>query len=147
MGARGPAGKSPEERLGHQTQAQIDAVDRIQGMRVIWRKANNDWHEDAIAWYESLAKSGQSAHYQQSDVALAYIVAGQLSDYLEIPHGTGRGAQMLQALLSAMSNLGTSLADRRRLQLEIATGKPKEDPQASIQSALADLLSKKPQAA
>ena len=147
MGLRGPAGKDPAARMGHQTQEQIDAVDRFKPGTVIWKKADPDWHPDAVNWYESLNKSGQKAYYQQSDQALAWIVAGQLSDYLEVGHGSGKGAQLFGALLTAMSSLGTSLADRRRLQLEIQLGEPKEDPAAKIQQALKDLASARPKAA
>jgi hypothetical protein len=90
------------------------------------------WHPIAKQWYESLARSGQSAFYEASDWATAFLVAESISrDLKPQPIGvdpeTGepvmaviplKGAS-LAAYLRAMTALMVTEGDRRRAGLEL----------------------------
>jgi hypothetical protein len=78
--------------------------------------ADKNWHSLAIAWYESLAKSGQSGFYEPSDWAAARYVAELMSRGLERSHPS---AQLFSSLWGAMGDLLTTEAQRRRLRVEV----------------------------
>ena len=126
MGARGPAGKRPEERRRRNK----DEGSKPEGhatSNVKRPPARRGWHPIAKAWYGSLSESGQSEFYEPSDWAMAQIVAESISRDLEeqviaVPEKTGepvyakvpmKGAS-LAAYLKAMTALMVSEGDRRR---------------------------------
>lgn len=100
--------------------------------------ADERWHPIARRWYESLARSGQSAFYEPSDWATAVIIAESISrDLNPLPlidvEGRAvldedgkpvtrrlplRGAS-LSAYLRAMASLLTTEAERRRARMEL----------------------------
>jgi len=73
-------------------------------------------HPVAEAWYRSLADSGQAKHYEPSDWAAARLVAFDLTRHLNARRVS---AQMLAALWTAMGDLLTTEAARRRVRMEI----------------------------
>ncbi len=76
-------------------------------------------HPVAASWYWSLSESGQALFYEPSDWAAARLVAFDLTRHLN----SGRvSAQMLAALWSAMGDLLTTEAARRRVRIEIERG-------------------------
>ncbi len=76
-------------------------------------------HPVAAGWYRSLSESGQAQFYEPSDWAAAQLVAFDLTRHLN----SGRvSAQMLAALWSAMGDLLTTEAARRRVRIEIERG-------------------------
>lgn len=113
--------------------------------------ADPNWHDAAKRWYVALAKSGQSAFYEASDWAFAWIAAESLSRDLKpqvvgIVEETGevvraiipiKGAS-LAAYLKAMTALLATEGDRRRagIELERASGGP--DPADSDVTSLDD---------
>ncbi|MGH8875782.1 MAG: hypothetical protein ACRD0P_00300, partial [Stackebrandtia sp.] len=67
-------------------------------------------------WYRSLAESGQAQYFEPSDWQAARLVAYDLTRHLN----SGRASsQMLAALWSAMADLLSTEAARRRVRLEI----------------------------
>jgi hypothetical protein len=80
-----------------------------------------DWHQVATTLYLSLANSGQSDYYQESDWALAWSLCDDLSHYKKAGR---RSAQMAATIYSALSSLMVSEGDRRRVRLEL---QPAED--------------------
>lgn len=131
MGTRGPAPKRDAERAGHRSaEYAADKVALNEAVEV--PPAKESWHETALAWYASLAKSGQSRFYEPSDWAKAWLLADALSEYCtDVAIGpayddngkpiTGRfaNAATLKVLLSEMASLGVTEQDRRRMRIEV----------------------------
>lgn len=102
-------------------------------------EADPTWHPIAEMVWNSLATSGQAAFYQSSDWAFAYSLCDDLTEYKQAcwKDGTAkRSPEMLKALLSAMSNLLMTEADRRRVRIELQEPAPESDPAAVL--AIAD---------
>ncbi len=79
-------------------------------------EADPGWHELAREWYVSLGQSGQKVFFEPSDWAAARIVATELSRMLR----NGRqSAQMFAGIWTAMGDLLTTEAERRRLRIEL----------------------------
>lgn len=87
------------------------------------------WHPIALAWYESLAVSGQSYWYQPSDWAEAVFLAEVMSEALLA--GPINGPK-LSAILSGSSRLMTTEGDRRRMRIELARPVEDEDENAAV---------------
>ncbi|MBO4241463.1 hypothetical protein [Pseudonocardia alni] len=68
-------------RHGHRSKAE-KAYDEVTPMPVEWPEVPERWHYAARDWYLSLQWSAQVVDYQQSDVALAVILAEDLSRHL-----------------------------------------------------------------
>lgn len=107
---------------------------------------DKDWHPIALRWYTSLAGSGQSEFYEESDWALAQLVAESISRDLN-PQVVGvtdegevimeripiKGAS-LSAYLKSMTALMVSEGDRRRAGIELKRVAPEpevEDPKVT----------------
>lgn len=73
-------------------------------------------HSLAAEWYASLAESGQAAYFEPSDWAAAQVVAFDLTRHL---NSRRVSAQMLAAVWTAMGDLLTTEAARRRVRMEI----------------------------
>lgn len=118
MGARGPVGKRSDQRHGHRTQAEKDAVTKvpIASPPVPALEPDEAWHPIAQDWFRSLGESGQRVFYEASDWQVARYVAEAMSRNLN----TGRfSAQLFAAVMSGMSSLLTTEGDRRRLRIEL----------------------------
>ena len=130
----GPVGKrDAERRRRNKPDRETTTVDvaALASMPVEIPTPDPDWHPVALAWYESLPKSGQAVFYEPSDWATAYLIAESLSRDLEeqvvgitesgevvrdiIPM---KGAS-LSAYLKAMTVLMVTEGDRRRAKAEI----------------------------
>lgn len=75
-----------------------------------------NWHPRAIAWFDALKTSGTADYYQDSDWAMAKIIA----DYLTLWYQRPRAMDMAN-IEAMMSKLGTTEGARRqilRLELE-----------------------------
>ena len=95
--------------------------------------ADKAWHPVAKRWYQSLKESGQSAFYEPSDWATAFVIAESMSRELAdqpIVIGTGEHARIemiaqppkaasIAAWLKAATALMVTEGDRRRLRLEL----------------------------
>lgn len=113
-------------------------------------KANSKWHPVAKRWFESLAQSGQSAFYQASDWATAYVIAEDLSRELKpqvvgtteegepvYAHVPLKGASV-SAFLKACSVLLVTEGDRRRARLELERERLKPGGEAEEVASLDD---------
>ena len=97
--------------------------------------ADENWHPIAARWYASLAESGQSAFYEASDWALAVYLAEAMDRNLK----SGRfSAQLLQTVLSGMTDLLTTEGARRRARLELERKNGGEDPREAARVTLMD---------
>lgn len=137
MGARGPAPKRADQRHGHRSEADQDAITKASAGEVEIPEPDKNWHPIAKRWFAGLAKSGQSVFYEQSDWDFAYLVAESLSRDLK-PQVIGmnpetgkpvratiplKGAS-LSAYLKAFTDLLMTETARRRAGVELErTGK------------------------
>lgn len=133
-GAGGPVPKrSDQRRRRNKPEVPIDKAAGASEVEV--PAANSKWHPVAKRWYESLAESGQSAFYQPSDWATAYLVAESMSrdlkpQFVAVNEVTGeeivkalplKGAS-LSAYLKAFGTLLVTEGDRRRARVELERG-------------------------
>lgn len=109
-------------------------------------RPDQKWHPAAKRWYASLAKSGQSAFYEPSDWATAWVLAESMSrEFSPQPIVVGRGeaaeVQMvtlppkgasLAAWLKGMTALLATEGDRRRAALELQRPAPPEPEGANV---------------
>lgn len=157
-----PAGSPAEDLAAAHTREELRAMVTAAGgeWRASWSKsrlieelgnatataeADPAWHPAAREWFDSLAKSGQSAFYEPSDWATARLVAESMSRDLK-PRVIGitkdgdivraevplNGAS-LSAYLKAFNALLVTEADRRRAQLELE--KPPAPPEGAQDGA------------
>lgn len=146
MGARGPVGKKNEAKMGHRTKAELAGVEIIDLDKIddeIIQKAKSgqipgeeNWHPVAKFWYDSLPESGQSALYQPSDWAIAYLLAESLSrdfkpQFIGMSEGSDGGpgepifekiplkGASLGAYLKGFTALLATEGDRRRMAIEL----------------------------
>lgn len=135
MGERGPVPKRSSQRRRRNKDSEPEQV-KTTPVEVVAPPADEDWHPVARAWYEALARSGQSAFYEASDWATAVLVAENMSRELK-PQVVGmktdeNGAQTepafaivpmkgasLAAYLKAMTALLVTEGDRRRAGVEL----------------------------
>ncbi len=118
MGTRGPVPKRINERLGHMSSADKEAVEKVPvAGAVVAPDPDDGWHPIALRWYESLAESGQAQFYEPSDWATACYLAEAMSRNLHA--GQRFSAQLFAAVMSGMSNLLVTEGDRRRVRLEL----------------------------
>ncbi|MGI5274861.1 hypothetical protein ACQEUU_37410 [Nonomuraea sp. CA-218870] len=118
MGARGPVGKRSNQRHGHRTKAEQEAVTKVPvaGAPLDAEEPDESWHPIAQRWFRSLGASGQRVFYEASDWATARYIAEAMSRNLE----AGRfSAQLFAAVMSGMSSLLTTEGDRRRMRIEL----------------------------
>lgn len=139
MAKRGPAPKRSDQRRRVNKRPDDGGVDRAPGAgEVEPPAADPEWHPIALAWFNSLAASGQSAFYEPSDWATAVFIAESMSRELKPQGLVYKGeitsyhtmtvkASMLSALMSAMGNLMVTEGDRRRLRLELIRPQPDGD--------------------
>lgn len=134
MGARGPIGKRSEERMGHRSKEEKEAVTKAPSGAPEELPDLPDpdpgWHEIAADWYLSLRESGQAAFYQPSDWAVARYAADLMSRVLLSERGPN--GQLVAALNSVMSSLLTTEGDRRRARMELERKKPAAEPDGSV---------------
>jgi len=135
MGDRGPVPKRSSQRR----RRNADGVPDITPLPATLVKApplGFPAHQLAADWYASLAESGQAQFFEPSDWQAARVLAYDLTRHLN----SGRvSAQMTAALWSAMGDLLTTEAARRRVRLEIdrSTGDA-EDQAAGVVAVLDD---------
>lgn len=90
---------------------------------------DDSWHQIAQDWYNSLAESGQAQWYEPSDWAAARLVAATMTRFM---HNEESTAAMASAIWTAMNDLLTTEASRRRSRMEIerALQEPENKPTA-----------------
>jgi len=95
-------------------------------------------HPIAEQWYESLKQSGQSRFYEPSDWQSARMLTHEMGRMLN----AGRvSAQTLAAVWSAMGDMLSTEAARRRVRMEIERGEGGGDPKKEAEiSRMADYL-------
>lgn len=132
MAQRGKVPKREAELarpMARRGQAAARIITRGELKPLIWEMfpPDEEWHPKARLIWDSAISSGQTEFWQNSDVAMLYMMVEEWSAYLknstfERKDGTtGRKVNpvMLQSLTSLMSSLLMTEGDRRRVRLEL----------------------------
>lgn len=115
MGVRGPVPKRTSERLGHLTKADKASATQVTVTGPVKvPPADETWPELVREWYGSLVESGQAKFYEPSDWAAARILANEMAQML-----TGAIARDFKSIWSAMADLLSTEAARRRVKMEV----------------------------
>lgn len=122
-----PPKRSSQRRRENKPEIDIETAPGARSVPVPEPLTN--WHPIALAWYESLAKSGESHWYEPSDWAEAVFLAEVMSESLLA--GSINGPK-LSAILSGCSRLLTTEADRRRVRIELARPAADHDEDAAV---------------
>ncbi|MEV0647820.1 hypothetical protein AB0I28_21380 [Phytomonospora sp. NPDC050363] len=134
MGTRGPVPKRSTQRRRRNADGVPD-ISPPPATLVEAPQLDFPAHQLAADWYASLAESGQAQFFEPSDWQAARLLAYDLTRHLN----AGRvSAQMTAALWSAMGDLLTTEAARRRVRLEIDRDSGDEDDQAAGVVAILD---------
>jgi DNA-binding IclR family transcriptional regulator len=128
MGQRGPMPKRSSERRRRNKESKPDKV-APKVAEVKRPRVRAHWHPIAKAWFKSLEDSGQSAFYEPSDWAAAVYVAEVMSKHLKADK---LSAGMFSFVWTAMGDLMTTEAARRRVRLEIERGDSEPEKPASV---------------
>lgn len=122
----GPLPKRSSERTRRNKPENEGGVSLSKGERVPYRvpPVDSAWHPRAKQWYRALSRSGMREYYELTDYETARIICDALTEYYKRPT-----AMMLATLMQAMTSLGTTEGERRRMRIEL------EDPKESETSA------------
>lgn len=110
--------------------------------------ADPDWSEFVQRVYGSLVTSGIADFYQDSDYAYAHIVMSELDTYRRkgtdrdgVPYPTHKpSGQMFQAIMSAVTSLGMTEGDRRRMRIELESPAEESDAEVLAIASYEDML-------
>ena len=131
----GPVPKRSDQRRRRNKPDGPELVKAPGGTRLEVPPADESWHPIAARWYASLRESGQSQFYEPSDWAMAVLLAEAMSRNLK----SGRfSAQLLQTVLSGMTDLLTSEGARRRARIELERETDAQDAREAERLALMD---------
>ncbi|MDT0267988.1 hypothetical protein RM844_17040 [Streptomyces sp. DSM 44915] len=129
----GPVPKRSDQRRRRNASDGPEVVKAPGGAAPDIPPADESWHPIAARWYASLRESGQSQFYEASDWAMAVYIAEAMSRNL----AAGRfSAQLLQTVLSGMTDLLTSEGARRRARVELERNNSADDAQEAERMAL-----------
>jgi hypothetical protein len=137
MGARGPVPKRSNERRRRNKESKVETATPLLA-QVDGPPAEERWHPIARDWYESLMTSGQAQFYEPSDWQAARYVADAMSRNLRQKKFS---SVLFASVFSAMSDLLTTEAARRRVRMEIERGSGEPAEPAGV-TAIADYRSR-----
>ena len=137
-GPRGPAPKRSAQRR-RRNKSDVETVTAPGGEVAQVPEPDPAWHHAAARWYESLARSGQSVWYQDSDWSQAWALAEVLSRALSQER---MNSQLITAWLSGATELLTTEGARRRMRIELAKAGQGDDDAESAVAALNDFRSR-----
>lgn len=128
MGARGPVPKRSTERRRRNKEAAPEVV-TVDASPTAAPPPDPRWHAIAGDWYASLVDSGQAQFFEPSDWQAARYVAEVMSRNLRQKKFS---SVLFAAVWSAMSDLLTTEAARRRVRMEIERNKPDDQEPAAV---------------
>lgn len=145
-----PPKRSDQRRRTNEPEVPVTVADGAPTVEI--PAGDPEWHPVALAWFESLAKSGQAVFYEPSDWAVAVVLAESISRELQPqPIVVGKGADAtvemhalppkaasIAAWLKGMTALMATEGDRRRLSLELQRPAPATGEEAGNVSWLDD---------
>lgn len=121
----GPVPKRSSERRRRNKDSKVETVKPIKA-KVDQPAPEDRWHPIAHDWYTSLAESGQAQFFEPSDWHYARYVADVMSRNLK--QRAKFSAVLFASVTSAMNDLLTTEASRRRVRMEIERGTATAEP-------------------
>ena len=94
-----------------------------------WYQPNADWSLEIKQLWNAAKRSGGAAFYEQSDVALLYMI---LDDLNRARSGGRLSGQLLQTLYSQLNKFLLTEADRRAANIELEAEVEEEDEPAEV---------------
>lgn len=85
--------------------------------KFVWKKANDDWHDDVKGLYNALKKSEHADQFEETDMYHARLISQLLSDAMD--NQVDVNAAHIKNLFTELKELGTTLGTRKRLALEV----------------------------
>ena len=127
----GPVPKRSEERRRRNKPdgAQLTKGTGTSAGDFAWPDPDSDWHPLAVDLYLGLKNSGMAQFYESSDIAVARYVCEATSRNLK---DTRMSGQMFSSIISALTNLGATEGDRRRLRIELDRTEPETPPSVTL---------------
>lgn len=127
----GPVPKRSEERRRRNKPAGAELTKaKSTSSSFDWPNPDADWHPLAVDTYMGLRNSGMAQFYEPSDIAVARYVCEAMSRNLK---AEGRlSAQLFASVMSALTNLGATEGDRRRLRIELDRSEPEASPSVAL---------------
>jgi len=116
--------RSTERRRRNKPEVAIETV--VAGGPVEQPAASPDWSPIAVEWYESLAESGQAQYFEPSDWQAARFVAYSMTRLIESHRGFS--SELFKGVWSAMNDLLTTEAARRRARIEVERARENAEP-------------------
>jgi hypothetical protein len=121
VGSRGPVAKRDATRAGHR--ASHERADTVAVPYVVEPPALDEsynYHPRARRFYDQLARSGQSQHFEPSDWELAALRC-RLASHLEtkLDDGDAPSASLIDQVSKIDARLGVTENDRRRMRVEV----------------------------
>lgn len=126
MSQPGPIPTRTDQRRRTNAPEGVQVTKAAGALVVVPPDADQAWHPVATRWFDSLKTSGQSAFYEDSDWATAYLVAESMSR--ELSTGEPPTGAAMAAWLKAMGSLMVTEGDRRRARLELERPSAEEVP-------------------
>jgi len=107
----------------------MEQVSKGQMQPVKWPRASKNWSYSVKEMYNSVRDSGTSYWYQQSDVTRLRFLCDEIERYKQAGK---QSAMMYTALISEMSNLMFSEADRRKANIELQHPESSAEEEAQV---------------
>lgn len=138
MGARGPVPKRSDQRR-RANKPEVPIATAAGAAKVPVPVADEAWHPIARDYFEALRGSGQSAFYEPSDWAHAFLLCEAMSRMLSASRFS---AQLFAAVDSASTRLMVTEGDRRRLRVELAREAAADPDEEAAAATVTDLRSR-----
>lgn len=113
---------SPRKRIEESTRARThDNIAQREEAKV-WGQGQvtipqpGDWHPQTVAWYQSLAESGQSQFYENSDWQSAWFCASLMDKVISNPNPS---PSLLDQIIKLQRDLMTTEGSRRKAGVEL----------------------------
>ena len=135
MGTRGPLPVPAHQLRGKRAQQDREAtITRIAAPAPgTPRPANSKWKASVKQLWDSLGNSQMSAAYQESDWAVAWILCEVLNESLTSRRANGMlNVSLITSTMTALSRLGATVADRRRLGITLENQQPDDSQKVAI---------------
>ena len=136
-GAGTPPNRSTDYSRERDATKRVDPPTKGQMRRVFVPSPSPYWHPIAKMMFSAAKQSGMVDFYQQSDWAYLYSLMDDLSRLKKEADNGGRiNGQIFTGIYNALSALGFTEGDRRRMRIELE--KPDDGSNDAAQEAIAE---------
>lgn len=122
--------KRSEERTGHRTKAELDAVSKGDMQPTTWPRAPKGWEEVTKRMWNAAPRSGQFHWWQQTDIEQLRFNLIQID--MQLKTGRPMSAMMLQVFNQLLADLGYNESSRRKANIELQHPESNEEEDAQV---------------